>query len=82
MRYYGWSRVKCVREISVVWGVVCRILTRGRVVFDIEKGVVGSVIGSGEGDSIRRVGIYREDGWESEYICVGVGVKEKYDREK
>ena len=33
--------VKCVREISVVWGVVYRRLTRGRVVFDIEKGVVG-----------------------------------------
>ena len=51
--------MKCVREISVVWGVVCRILTRGRVVLETEKGVVGSVIGSGEGDSIRRVGIYR-----------------------
>ena len=47
---------------------------------ETEKGVVGSVIGSGEGNSIRRVGIYREDGWESEYICVGV--KERYDIEK
>ena len=26
---------------------------------ETEKGVVGSVIGSGEGNSIRRVGIYR-----------------------
>ena len=43
MRYCGWSRVKCVREISVVWAVVCRILTRGRVVLETEKGVVGSV---------------------------------------
>ena len=59
MRCGGWSRVICVREISVVWGVVCRILTRGRVVLDAEKDVVGSVIGSGEGNSIRRVGIYR-----------------------
>ena len=64
MRCGGWSRVICVREISGVWGVVCRILTKGRVVLETEKGLVSSVIGSGEGDSIRRVGIYR--GWVGE----------------
>ena len=36
--------MKCVREISVVWEVVCRILTRARVVFDVERGAVGSAI--------------------------------------
>ena len=61
MRCGGWSRVICVREISVVWGVVCRILTRRRVVLETEKGVVGRCDWkNGEGDSIRRVGIYRE----------------------
>ena len=51
--------MNCVREISVVWTVVYKKLTRGRVVLETEKGLVSSVIGSGEGNSISRVGIYR-----------------------